>query len=105
MPNKITESDRQFLSELVALLAFRDYYDVNHRVPIDKKTGIRKYIPYALSKQTLDAQEIYSMACKGVTTQHDTEAIKNYIARNQSLRDHLRVNCEGGIELVSEQIF
>lgn len=88
----VTQSNRKFLSELVARLAFHDYYQANQenlKKPL-RKDGTRPYTPYSLSDETLEAQEMYERACKLNPTKEDEEAVKAYILKAKFRRAELR---------------
>ena len=94
MANRITESNKKFLAEYVARLAFQDYYNANKK-SIDKKTkcrkdGTRAFIPYSLSDETQEAQHIYSIACHAEHTPDEVEAVKAFILRAKLRRDELK---------------
>lgn len=79
--NKITDGNRKFLSELVARLAFRDFYQAN-KENIDKqlrKDGTKPYTPYSLSEETNEAREMLHIAQKLENTQEEVELVKSYI--------------------------
>lgn len=79
--NKITDGNRKFLSELVAKLALKDYYQTNKEnleKPL-RKDGTRPYTPYSLSAETNEAREMLHIAQKLENTPEEVELVKSYI--------------------------
>ena len=91
--NKITDGNRKFLSELVARLAFRDFYQAN-KENIDKtsrrKDGTKPYTPYSLSEETNEAREMLHIAQKLENTPEEVEIVKAYIIKAKLLRYEMR---------------
>lgn len=90
MKNKITDGNRKFLSELVARLAFHDFWQVNKNSKIDRKTGLKKFESYSLSGDTLEAQRMYNISIKLNPTDEEVEEVKEYILKAKILRNELR---------------
>lgn len=92
MANTITESNKKFLSEYVARLAYQDYYQAN-KDNMKKKTrkdGTRPYTPYSLSDETNEARDIYAIACKIEHTFEEVEIVKTFCLRAKLRRDELK---------------
>lgn len=90
--NKITDGNREFLSELVSMLAFQDYYQANKenlKKPL-KKDGTRPYTPYSLSDETNEAREMLRVAYKLENTPEEVETVKSYILKAKILRNELK---------------
>lgn len=86
--NKITDGNRNFLSKLVARLAFRDLYQANKEnleKPL-RKDGTKPYTPYSLSAETNETREMLRIAQKLENTTEEIEMVKAYILK-QKLRD------------------
>lgn len=91
--NKITDGNRKFLSELVARLAFRDFYQANKEnteKPSRRKDGTKQYKPYSLSEETNEAREMLKIANKLENTQEEVEIVKAYILKAKIIRNELK---------------
>lgn len=90
--NKITDGNRNFLSELVSRLAFKDFYQANkenYNKPF-RKDGTKTYTPYSLSDETNEAREMLRIAYKLENTPEEVEAVKSYILKAKILRNELK---------------
>lgn len=90
--NKITDGNRNFLSELVARLAFEDFYQANKendKKPF-RKDGTKPYTPYSLSDETNEAIEMLHIAQKLENTPEEVEIVKSYILKARLIRNELR---------------
>lgn len=85
--NTITDGNRTFLSELVAKLAFKDYYQANKEnleKPL-RKDGTKPYTSYSLSAETNEAREMLHIAQKLENTTEEIEMVKAYILKQKLL--------------------
>lgn len=90
--NKITDGNRNFLLELVARLAFKDFYQANkenNKKPL-RKDGTKPYTPYSLSDETNEAIEMLHIAQKLENTPEEVEIVKSYILKARLIRNELR---------------
>lgn len=91
--NKITDGNRNFLSELVARLAFKDFYQAN-KENIEKRkidrNGCIKHNPYSLSNETNEAREMLKIANKLENTPEEVEAVKAYILKAKLRKQELK---------------
>lgn len=90
--NEITDGNRNFLSELAARLAFRDFYQANkenNKKPF-RKDGTKPYTPYSLSDETNEAREMLHIAQKLENTPEEVEAVKAYILKAKLRRQELK---------------
>ena len=88
--NKITDGNRKFLSEMVARLAFKDFYQANKgniEKPSRRKDGTKQYKPYSLSNETNEAREMLKIANKLENTPEEVESVKAYILKAKILLD------------------
>lgn len=83
----VTDNNRKFLSEYCARLAFKDYYMVNGKI---KKSINMKVKPYSLSMETIEAQQMYALACHSEHTREEEETIKAYILKARFIRQELK---------------
>ena len=88
--NKITDGNMKFLSELVARLAFKDFYQANKEnieKPSRRKYGTKQYKPYSISNETNEAREMLKIANKLENTPEEVESVKAYILKAKILLD------------------
>ena len=84
--NKITDGNRKFLSELVARLAFEDFYRANRAIiekPSRRENGTKQFNPYSLSEETNEAREMLKIANKLENTSEEVEMVKAYILKRK----------------------
>ena len=80
--NTITDSNKQFLYDLVSQLALKDYRQANPK-PKMYKNGKTNHKPYSLSMETEEAQEMYTIACQSEHTAEEIERVKAFILRQK----------------------
>ena len=91
--NKITDGNRKFLSELVARISFKDFYQANKDIiekPSRRKDGTKQYKPYSLSEETNEAREMLKIANKLESTPEEVESVKAYILKAKLRRHELK---------------
>ena len=84
--NSITDGNRKFLSDLVARLAFEDFYRANRTIienPSRRKDGTKQFNPYSLSEETNEAREMLKIAHKLENTPEEVEMVKAYILKRK----------------------
>lgn len=84
------------LYNIIANLSFKDYYNINFNKNGKRKS--KKYIPYSLSQETLEALEIYKIIYgkqPEQITQEQEEIIKAYLLPIRTNRTELLEDAGG----------
>lgn len=95
----ITKSNIDNLYKIVSNLSFSDYEMARGRLKVKKdKFKMFKDFSYSLSGETLDALEIYKLACKNNISKQDKERVKAFLLKVKIVQPYLLERTNGNYE-------